>query len=283
LSVTKPVRKNQYKKEKSAPKAPARRLAGVWLKAFLGAAGFCLAGVIFIFGYDALTQCDYFRASAITVNGERRLAERMILDAADIQYGDNILAVNLGRVRKRLVAEPWIKEAGIRRELPSRMIIRIEEHQPLAVLDVGRCFLIDQAGDIFKEAAPAEMSGLPIIAGIDYADWKSPENPETKIYTAVMAMLKALDKNAELFGTQGLHEISVDPEMGLTLRARAPVASVHMGYGAYGKKLKRVGRVFARLQAAPDLPAIQALDAHNPDRLIATPTARNTSEQEKEV
>ena len=283
MSVNKPIRKNRYKNKKPAQKASARRMAGIWLKAFIGAAGFCLAGVIFIFGYDALTQCDYFRSAVITINGEGRLSEQMILEAADIQCGDNILAVNLGRVRKRLVAEPWIKNAGVRRELPSRLIIRVEEHRPLAVLDVGRCFLIDQAGDIFKEAAPAEMSGLPIIAGIDYAQWKSPENPETKPYTAVMAMLKALDENAAFFGTRGVQEISVDPEMGLTLRASAPVPSVHMGYGAYEKKLQRFGRVFARLQSDAKLPEIKSVDAYNPDRMIAMPTARNTSEHEKEV
>lgn len=283
MSANKPTRKNRYKNKKPAQKASARRVAGMWLKAFIGAAGFCLAGVIFIFGYDALTQCDYFRAAAIAVDGERRLSEQMILEAADIQCGDNILAVNLGRVRKRLVAEPWIKNAGIRRELPSRLIIRIAEHRPLAVLDVGRCFLIDQAGDIFKEAAPAEMSDLPIIAGIDYANWKSPENPETRTYAAVMAMLEALEKNTVLFDSQGVQEISVDPEIGLTLRASAPVATVHMGYGAYAKKFERLGRVFARLRADPELPEIKSVDAHNPDRMIATPTARHSSEQEKEV
>lgn len=283
MSAIKPVRKNRYKKKKPAQKASVRQAAVIWIKALLGAAGFCLAGVVFIFGYDALTQCDYFRAEAVTVTGERRLSEQAILNAAELECGDNILAVNLSRVRKRLVAEPWIKNAAVQREFPSGVLIRINEHKPLAVLDVGRCFLIDHSGNIFKEALPAEMNGLPIIAGIDYADWKSPESPETKIYTAVMAMLAALEKNAELFGSQGVHEISVDPEMGLTLLTSAPVASVHMGYGAYAKKLQRLGRVFARIETDPDLPEIQSLDAHNPNRMIATPTVRNTSEDEKEV
>jgi len=283
LSAIKPARKNRYKKKKAAQKASARRKAGIWVKALLGAAGFCLTGVVFIFGYDALTQCDYFRAEVITVTGEHRLSEQAILDAAELECGDNILAVNLGRVRKRLVAEPWIKNAGLRRELPSRISIRIDEHKPLAVLDVGRCFLIDHGGDIFKEAAPAEMSGLPIIAGIDYADWKSPENPDTRTYKAVMAMLAALDKHAGIFGSPGVHEISVDTETGLTLLVSTPVASVHMGYGAYEKKFERLGRVFARIETDPDLPEIESMDAHTPNRMVATPTARNTSEEEKEV
>lgn len=283
MSVTKPIRKNRYKKDKKAQKASAGGNLGAWVKAVLVGAGFCLTGMIFIFGYDALTQCDYFRADAITVEGVSRLSEKAILEAAELDPGDNILSVNLAVVRKRLVAEPWIKSADIRRELPSRLIIRIDEHKPLAVLDVGRCFLIDTAGEIFKEADPSEMSDIPIIAGIDYVDWKCPENPETKIYSAVMAVLETLEMYRNVFPGQAVEEVHVDREMGLTLRARGPVATIHLGYGQYPRKVRRVGRIFTHLQINDSIAGIKSLDAHNPDRIVATPANRDTIEEEKEA
>lgn len=284
MSVNKkPIRKNRYKKDRRAKKASTGRIIGLWFKAVLVIAGFCVTGIMFIFGYDALTQCDYFRADTIHITGLNRLSENAILEAGELEYGENILSVNLAMVRKRLVAEPWIKNADIRREFPSRLIIRVMEHEPLAVLDVGRCFLVDKAGDIFKEADPSEMSGIPIISGIDYADWKSPGNPETKIYSAVMSVLNVIKKRRDIFSAQTIYEVSADHEMGLTLRTSGPVQAVHLGYGDYAKKFQRIARVFPYIETEDSVPEIKSLTAYNPDRIIATPTARNTGEEEKEV
>ena len=283
MSATKPIRKNRYKKPRKAQKASKMRVFSAWLKSVLAVAGFCLTGVIFIFGYDALTQCDYFRAEEIHVTGASRLSEKAIFEAAELEYGDNILSVNLSMVRKRLVAEPWIKSADIQREFPSRLIIRVEEHRPLAVLDVGRCFLIDTAGKIFKEAEPSEMGSIPIVAGIDYADWKRLEYPETNIYAAVMNLLKVLKAKQNVFPGQAVREVEVDNEMGLTLKTSGPVATIHLGYGDYARKLQRLRRLFSYVKADERIPAIKSLDAHNPDRIIATPAARDSIEDEKEV
>lgn len=283
MSASKPIRKNRYKKSKKAQKGSAGGIVGAWVKAVLVGAGFCMTGMTFIFGYDALTQCDYFGADVITVEGVNRLSEKAILAAAEVEPGDNILSVNLSMVRKRLVAQPWIKSADVRRELPSRLIIRVYEHKPLAVLDVGRCFLIDTAGEIFKEAVPSEMIGIPIIAGIDYADWKCPGNPETKIYSAVMAVLRTLEMYRNVFPGQAVEEVHVDREMGLTLRARGPVATIRLGYGEYPRKFQRIGRIMTHLQINDSIAGIKSLDAHNPDRIVATPASRDAIEEEKEA
>ncbi len=255
----------------------------LWFNAALVIAGFCLTGVVFIFGYDALTQCDYFRAETITITGSSRLSKKAILEATELEYGENILAVNLVRVRKRLMAEPWIKNADIRREFPSRLIIRVNEHEPLAVLDIGLCFLVDETGGIFKEAFPSEMGGIPIISGIGYRDWKRPGNSETKIYSAVISALDVIQKRRDVFSDRPVYELSVDHEMGLTFQTGGSVEAVHLGYGDYAKKIQRIARIFPRIEADNSIPEIKRLDAHNPDRIIATPTARDTSEEEKEV
>lgn len=277
------VRKNRYKNDKRAKRASAGRVVGFWLKAILFATCFCMTGVMFIFGYDALTQCGYFSAEAITISGAERLSEEAILKAGELEYGKNLLSVNLVMVRKRLVAEPWIRSADIRREIPSRLIIRVEEHEPLAVLDLGRCFLIDRAGEIFKEAEPSEIDGMPIISGLTPSGWKKPGNRETKIYSAVMSALGEIRNRRDIFSGRAIQEISADREMGLTLRTSGPVEAVYLGYGDYAEKFHRLARLVDHIEADNGISEISLLDAHNPDRIVATPTARDTGEDEKEV
>jgi cell division protein FtsQ len=284
LSVNKPARKNRYKKAVQPPTGISLAgLAWQWLKAACGFGGFCLMGVFFIFSYDAMTQCDYFKAAEITVHGEKRLSEQAVLELAELEDEVNILSVNLSMIRKRLVAAPWIQSAAVRRELPSRLSISVKEHEPLALLDVGRLFLINTAGEIFKEAEPMEMTGLPVISGMDYVDWKRTDGPETKVFKAVMAFLDLQEKKPSLFSDRAVREIRVDPEMGLSVRLSDPVVRLELGFDAYERKLKRIRRILAHVEANERLPAVEALDAHNPKRIIATPADRNMGEANKEV
>ena len=284
MSVNKPARKNRYKKEVQPPAGIGfPKLAWQWLKGACGFGGFCLMGVFFIFSYDAMTQCDYFRAAEITVQGEKRLSEQAVLELAELEDEVNILSVNLSMIRKRLVAAPWIQSAAVRRELPSRLSISVKEHEPLALLDVGRLFLINTAGEIFKEAEPMEMTGLPVISGMDYVDWKRTDGPETKVFKAVMAFLDLQEKKPSLFSDRAVREIRVDPEMGLSVRLSDPVVRLELGFDAYERKLKRIRRILAHVEANERLPAVEALDAHNPKRIIATPADRNMGEANKEV
>ncbi|MDP4978978.1 MAG: FtsQ-type POTRA domain-containing protein, partial [Desulfobacterales bacterium] len=84
----------------------------------------------FILVHDILTQCDYFKISRLTIEGAQRLTEKEIAQQAQVGKGVNILAVNLSLVRKRLLAHPWIAEAGVSREIPSGLSNRIKEHTP---------------------------------------------------------------------------------------------------------------------------------------------------------
>ena len=104
----------------------------------------------FIFIHDVITQCDYFKARSIVIEGEQRITERQIAELAHVKEKMNLFAINLTAVRKRLLSHPWIAEAMVIREIPSRLIIRIKEHVPLAVVDLGRKFLINEKGEIFK-------------------------------------------------------------------------------------------------------------------------------------
>ena len=282
--VNKPRRKNRYKKEvRTTAGISFPKLAWQWLKAVCGFGGFCLMGVFFIFSYDAMTQCDYFSAADITVQGEKRLSEKAVLEMAELEEGVNILSVNISMVRKRLVAAPWIQSAAVRRELPSRLSVSVKEHEPLAVLDVGRLFLVNKAGEIFKEAEPEEMTGLPVISGMNYVDWKRSDGAETRVFQAVMAFLDLLEKKPFLFSDRAVREIRVDPEMGLSVQMSEPVVRVELGFDAYERKLQRIRRIMAHVEASDRLPAVEALDAHNPKRIIATPAEGNRGEANKEV
>ena len=146
-----------------------RRLAtGFYVIA--GAAAVLITSVLFIFAYDLITQCDYFKANSLKIEGVRRLSQKEVLEVARVKKGMNVLAINLGMARKRLLAQPWIANAEIRREIPTGLYIKVQEHTPVAIIDLGRKFLINENGRIFKEWTDADPADLPLVSGLAAGD-----------------------------------------------------------------------------------------------------------------
>jgi cell division septal protein FtsQ len=50
-------------------------------------AALLLLSFVFIFSYDFLTQCDYFKAEKLVVTGMDRLSEKQVLEQAQIKKG----------------------------------------------------------------------------------------------------------------------------------------------------------------------------------------------------
>ena len=124
----------------------------------------------FVFVHDMFTQSPHFTARQIQVEGARRLPPRAVAAQAGVHEGINVLSVNLSAARRRLLTHPWIAEAEVRREIPSAIHIRVREHVPAAVVDMGRKFLLNEQGEIFKEWEPADPAGLPVVSGLKPAD-----------------------------------------------------------------------------------------------------------------
>jgi cell division protein FtsQ len=269
--LRKHIRKNRYKNPQSdqPPKSFFMRVADLVFRSLCSVAFIGGMSLLFIFGHDMLTQCDYFKAQNIIIRGDSSLKTEQIMDVARIKRGTNILSVNLSAVQKRLLAIPWIAQADVYREFPGTVIILIKEHKPLGVLDLGRPFLFDQKGDIFKEATAEEAQGIPVVTGIDCADWKTPGMPVSKVFNSVMQILKMGKSDGEVISNKMIKTIQVDREIGLTLNIEGPIETIKLGYDDYRAKYDRLTKIFSYLKNNNGIPAIAAIDLKILDHIDA--------------
>lgn len=270
----KQVRKNRYKnpgKKNPAPKQRPRFIRiGVILAAVGGIGMLTVMSLALIFAHDCLTQCDYFRAENISVAGMVRLTEEEILDFAGINRGENILAINLALARKQLLAHPWVADAEISRELPKGIAVRVKEHTPLAILSMGRKFLINTKGEIFKEHDPSDPKHLPMVRGLDYSDLGLIREGQTPL-AAVVDWLRYRSSMKQFIPGIQVKEIQIDREIGLTLLLADGDRSICLGYRNYRHKTDRLRRIVNYLRRRSQLKDIQSINLMNPDRVILRP------------
>jgi cell division protein FtsQ len=63
--------------------------------------------------------------------------------------------MDLGRARDAIRRVPWVRDAGLRRQWPSRLEVTIEEHQPLARLNDGE--FVNTRGEAFAAESRDEL------------------------------------------------------------------------------------------------------------------------------
>jgi len=281
LFKRKKPRKNYRKGQK------ARR----WLR-FLGRIllGFKVMGAVvalvsvtgfFILVYEFVTQCDYFAAKKVTIEGTRRLTPEQVAGQARVSIGDNILSVNLSLIRKRLLANPWIAEAEVSREIPSRINIRIKEQDALAVVNLGQKFLINHQGQIFKVWDPADPINLPVISGLALSDLKvygqtESAKPSTNLvpstpFRAVMQVLELGQQQGSILPNRLVRQIIVDRQIGLTIHAFDRLKAINLGYSDYIGKYHMLAKLFSYLQHQQSIFDFDRIDLNNLHRIVVNP------------
>jgi cell division protein FtsQ len=230
-----------------------------------------LASFLFIFTYDFITQCDYFKAESLTVTGANRLTDEQVLLQSQITEGINILSVNLSRVRKRLLAHSWIEEAEVSRELPTGISIRIKEQQPLAILDIGRKFIINTHGEVFKEMDASDHCRLPVIGGLEFSDINVRGESRSVPFNAVMTILALGKKPESVLPCRLIKRIRVDREMGLTIYAFDHIKAIKIGYDDYPNKYEMLKNVLFYLKKNGSFSHLESIDLNNLNRIVVNP------------
>ena len=249
------------------------------------------ASGFFIFIHDVLTQSDYFTAKDVIIEGGQRLSRAQIAEQACLKAGMNILAANLTAARKRLLSHPWIEEAEVTREIPCGLIIRIKEHVPLAIVDLGQKFLINEKGKIFKQWAPSDPANLPVVSGLDMSDLAAQVKPEPmrldsplgverqseeaqnhcSPLDAVMHVLRLGKESGSVLPNRLIKQIRVDREIGLTLHVMTQVKTINLGYHKYSDKYTILKHIIVHLRKKRNFPVFDRIDLNNLNRIVVSP------------
>ena len=103
----------------------------------------------------------------LEIHGAARVEPATVRAALDLAPGTPMLSVDLESARARVAALGWVEEASVRRELPSRLVVTLVEHEPRALwLGAGGPALVAAGGATLAVPADAEVArGLPRLVG----------------------------------------------------------------------------------------------------------------------
>ena len=209
---------------------------------YLGALGLLIAiaalSSLFIYAYSYFLSTPYLEIKETSVRGLKELTEKDVLSLAEIQPGQNILAVNVDVLAKRVAVNPWIKNVYVGREFPNRIVVDVRERYPIALVKQGSEFhLMDSDGNVFKKLAQSDEVDLAIITGINIQD-----KTKSKLALDTISLLKVFS-GSNLYSFLGaISEAHIDEVFGLFLLTEKGLY-LKMGVTDFEKKLRKLALV----------------------------------------
>ena len=150
---------------------PAHQRRSWWHWSVRSIRSVAIAAVLCYCGYRGvarIARAPMLRVEWITVQGNERMSPGEVLAVLDGLRGQSLLRTDLDTWRRRLLSSPWIRDAELRRSLPSTIDVVVSERQPVGIGRIkGQLYLVDGRGVLIDEYGPqyAQLD-LPIIDGL---------------------------------------------------------------------------------------------------------------------
>lgn len=202
----------------------------------------------------------YFSLKEIKVRGTERIGESEIMAAAGLSGGTSIWEVNLKSIEKRVEKHPWVGRVTVRRELPHRLVIEVEERIVRGIAALGKLYYVDPEGVVFKEVKEGEKVDYLFLTGLDQGDLVSRASWNRQRIQEALMLGDLLGKSL------ALSEIHFRPDGGVVLYPVSYPVALHMGWGDWQKKFKRLEQVWVDWRGREN--RLSALDLSFRDQVV---------------
>jgi len=149
------------------------------------AAGYTAGSFGYLWIEDHVLGSSFFTLREVRITGNQTLSEEVILQEAELRFGNHLMAMDLEKVRNRLLGNALIRDAAVLRRLPSGIVIEVEERMPAAVVRYGGDFIVDREGIVMSLSPERQAAALPCLAGLTIEAGRVAEEEMEALYAGM--------------------------------------------------------------------------------------------------
>ena len=230
---------------------------------------FGFSAVLLVVGCSLLIQVllasDLFRVEMIQVEGNRQVGRAEIVGLSDINTGDMTFDLDLHLIGRKIAENPWIREAQVSRIFPKQMVIRIEERQPRAIINLDYLYYLDERGEVFKVLGSGDSLDYPVVTGFNREELQQKDSQIGRQLRSVISLIEDL-KQRKVFGLDQVSEIHRESGGGICLFTTKSAVKIRLGRCDYEEKIDRLERLYVKLEKR--LPILDYIDLNVDERII---------------
>lgn len=193
---------------------------------------------------------DAWLVERVEFEGHERATEAQLRHLADLRNGTSVWGVDLAAVSAGVARHPWVARAEATRRFPTTVVVRVTEHEPVALLAFeDALYYVDSQGTPFLQATSDDLDHV-VLAGIDRdLEEAHPDLPRLVIRDALW-LLDELD-GRELLPRERVSDLQFHRTRGFTVRAVGAgpghrSAEILLGFDDYDLQLRRLAALLDR-------------------------------------
>lgn len=259
------------------------------------AAGLLVSGAVAGLAMGGLTLSEWtktspaFNLKTIDVEGNNAVGKEDIIAVSGLERGRNIWSADLSETERRLLLDRRFEQVAVTRRLPGTVVVRVEELQPIAFVQLDRLYGVSERGELIPLTPGNGLRDLPVITvdassyrqapGATESEDRSFEtlrdamlaNPEMARALYLMRVLRTMspgmyDELSEIHVSSPDDPVAYMVEGGLAIR---------FGTGHYPRKIEMLKRTVEQLEA--DAIRTRLIDLRFKNQVIVRPIVSNRS------
>jgi cell division septal protein FtsQ len=179
---------------------------------------------------------------------------------AGVNLGENLLALDLARVKRNLELVPVVQSASVERILPHTLRVRITEREPVAQILAARpgtnggveavIFQLDAAGYVMLPLDPRQRARqpsqppelLPFITGLNTGEVQAGRRIEAPSVLAALRLVMSFERSP-MNGLADLKKIDIS-NMGVLVVSTGQGAEVTFGLADFDQQMRRWRQIY---------------------------------------
>ena len=206
-----------------------------WIAAGLLVVG--LTGVAFASAYSWLTRSPLFTVRTVDMNRCANVSHEEVW-AIVRGGGSGILwSVPSKEIARRLSGHPWVRSVSVRKSFPDRLVVRIQERTPVAMVNLDVLHYLDEEGRPFKRLTAYDPKNLAIVTGFSREELLRKDPVTVRDLRKTLDLLRGVEAGAL---RQNVSEIHFDVQDGYTVVTRDAGLQLKVGTMDVKEAIRRI-------------------------------------------
>jgi cell division protein FtsQ len=234
------TQKKKKKKGAYLGRIPVRQ----WLPVAAALLALLLVGSAGAAVYSWLGRSAIFSVRVVDMNPCEHVSGDEISGILKGVAGGNIWALSKEEIGRRLRSHPYVREVVVRKSFPDKLVLIIEEREPVAMINLDALYYVDDQGNIFKRLTAYDAKDKPILTGFSRDDLAAKDPVTIRNLKKTIDLLRHAESSSL---SRNISEVHFDAQDGYTLVTRDFGLQLKIGLMDFDEAMRRVEEAMPKL------------------------------------
>ncbi len=236
-SLGKRKRTHAARKKKGKGKSQGRIPLRQTIPLIAAVLGILLLGAAGAAAYSWLGHSDIFSVRIVDMNSCTRVSRDEISAILKGVARGNIWSLSKEEIGRRILSHPFVREVTVRKAFPDKLVVTIEEREPVAMINLDALYYVDERGTIFKRLTAYDAKTFPILTGFSRDDLAAKDPVTIRNLKKTIELLRHAEAGAL---SRNISEVHYDAQDGYTLVTRDFGLQLKIGTMDFAVAMQRV-------------------------------------------